>query len=161
MMRRVLVVLLLAGVVGGDAFAADTGTVARAEAPAPSRTTFYLQLIRGNSESTAPAPGAKLIGPKLSQKLSPVFKWSNYWEIKRDSVDLEVGKSVRKKLSAEREVEVELLKTQDVAVRVIRNGKPTRETRQGAANAFVICGGDKEEDQSWFIVVRRDNPSQP
>jgi hypothetical protein len=160
-MSRILFILLFAGMAAGYVRAADTNTPARAETNAPARVTFYLQLIRGNSESTPPAPGAKLIGPKLSQRLLPVFKWSNYWEIKRDSVDLEVGKSVRKKLSPEREVEVELLKTQEIAVRVIRNNKPPHETRQAAANALVICGGDKDEDQSWFIVVRRDNPSQP
>ena len=158
-MRRLLSVLLV--VIAGYATAADTSAVARVETSTAPRVTFYLQLIRGNDESTPPALGAKLIGPKLSEKLFPVFKWKNYWEIKRDSVDLDVGKSVRKKLSPEREVEVELLKSQELAVRVIRNGKAAREIRQKSASAFCILGGDKEEVQSWFIVVRHDNPTQP
>ena len=125
-----------------------------------AKTTFYVQLIRGNNSSTPPAAKAKLIGPKLALKLSPVFKWTNYWEIASAPAELEVGKSVRKKLAPDREVEIELLKSLEVKVSVIRDGKPTRQMRQQAANAFCILGGDKEEDQSWFIVVRRDNPDQ-
>lgn len=149
-MRRVFFILLFAVIVQGYAWAAEQAHV-----------TFYIQLVRGNSDSTPPTPGAKLIDPKLSQKLHPIFKWTNYWEIKRESVEVEAGKSARKRLSPDREVEIDLLKPQEIALRIYRDGKPSREMRQSATNPFFICGGDKEDDQSWFIVVQRDEPPQP
>jgi hypothetical protein len=121
--------------------------------------TFYLQLIRGSDQNTPPTPDAKPIGPKLAELLYSVFKWNNYWELKRDSVLVRQGQRIRKRMSPEREVEIELLDSQRMCVRIYVSGKPTRSRHQPAEGAFCIVGGDKGEDQSWFIVVRRERPS--
>ena len=122
---------------------------------------FYLQLIRGNDQDTPPIADAKPIGPKLSEKLRSVCKWKSYWELKRDSVVVKPGQTVRKRLSPEREVEIELWDSQRMATRIYTNGKLTRSRTQPAEAAFFIAGGDKGEHQSWFIVVRRDRPLDP
>jgi hypothetical protein len=121
--------------------------------------TFYLQLIRGSDQNTPPTPDAKPIGPKLAERLYSVFKWKNYWELKRDSVVVRQGQRIRKRMSPEREVEIELLDSQKMCVRNYVNGRLTRSRYQPAADAFYVAGGDKGEDQSWFIVVRRERPS--
>jgi hypothetical protein len=133
------------------------GTEAVAAAAA-NETTFYLQLVRGNNEDKPPAPEAKPVGPVLSKRLGAVFKWKGFWEIKRDAVVVKPGGSVRRRMSAEREIEIELLKTGEVEVRVYRNGTQTRALRQPLDGQMLIVGGDKGENQSWFIVVRRDEP---
>jgi hypothetical protein len=120
--------------------------------------TFYLQLIRGNDEDTPPTADARPIGPKLSERLHSVFKWKRYWELNRDSVVVRSGEKVRKRLSPEREVEVELLDSRKMSARIYVSGQPTRSRTQPAEGAFYIAGGDKGEIQSWFIVVRWDRP---
>jgi len=121
--------------------------------------TFYVQLVRGNDQDTPPTPDAKPIGPKLSERLHSVLKWERCWELKRDSVVVKPGQKVRKRMSPEREVEIELWDSQRMAARIYLNGKITRSRTQPTEAAFDIAGGDKGEDQSWFIIVRRDRPT--
>ena len=132
-----------------------------ARAAAEPAMTFHLQLVHGNDQPTAPTPEAKSIGPKLSKQLRSVFKWEHYWELKRDSVTLKAGEKARKRMSAEREVEIERFSAKIVEIRVYRDGKLHRTTSQLAATPFAIFGGEKGPDQSWFIVVRRDEPQPP
>ena len=120
--------------------------------------TVYLQLIRGNDQDTPPTADARPIGPKLSEDLHSVFKWRRYWELKRDSVVVRPGQKVRRRMSPEREVEIELLDSQRMAARIYLNGKLTRSRTQPAEGAFYVAGGDKGEGQSWFIVLRWDRP---
>ncbi len=127
----------------------------------PTHLTLYLQLVRGSDEAAPPTPQARLIGPKLSERLHAVFKWKNYWEIKRDSMTLKAGEKLRKRMSAEREVEAELLDSREITVRIYRNGKPTSNVRQSVEHRFIIAGGANEGGQSWFIVVRQTPPPDP
>jgi hypothetical protein len=125
------------------------------DAPA---VTFYVQLIRGSDEVAPPAPQAHLVGPKLDRRLHDVFRWKNYWEIKRETVTLNSGAKVRKRLAAQREVEIAWLGPKDMTVSIFTDGKLTRKRQQSIDTAFCIAGGDSDATQSWFIVVRRDNP---
>ncbi|MGO9204406.1 MAG: hypothetical protein ACLQM8_28125 [Limisphaerales bacterium] len=121
--------------------------------------TFYLQMICGNDRDTRPTPDARPVGPRLNERLRSVWKWKHYWEIKRDSVVVKPGQRVRKRMSAEREVEIELRDLQRMTARIYFNGRLTRSRSQPAEGAFYIHGGDEGQDQSWFIVVRRDRPA--
>lgn len=134
-------------------------TVARAGGDPP--TNFHVQLVRGGDEKTPPAPDAKAVGAKLSQRLSAVFKWRHYWELKRASISLQPGCCRRVKLSADREVELKLVDAKRVEILLFRDGKLTRVQRTPIERAFTILGGDKDDAQSWFIVVRRDTPLEP
>jgi hypothetical protein len=132
----------------GPVFGADGG-----------KLTYYVQLIRGNNEKQAPEPGAQHIGPKLSQKLRPVFKWDSYWEIKRQKVEIEPGKKARLRLNHEREVEIDLTDSAKRTVITYQAGKPVYRTTRPLGKAMIITGGDRDTDSVWFIVVRRDPPS--
>jgi len=132
--------------------------MARAAAAEDPGMTFYLQLVRGNDEDRPPARGAKPIGPELSQRLHAVFRWKHYWELKRDQVVLKSGAKVRRQMTAEREVEIQRLNQEQVEIRVYREGKVARIERHSTRTQFILIGGDKEENQCWFIVVRRDKP---
>jgi hypothetical protein len=123
-----------------------------------SGLTFYLQMICGNDHDARPAPDASPIGAKLSKRLSSVWKWKHYWELKRDLAVLKPGQRVRKRMSAEREVEIELTDLRRMTARIYFNGRLTRSLHQPAQDAFYIAGGNEGQDQSWFIVVRRDRP---
>jgi hypothetical protein len=132
--------------------------LAGAPAAQSSGLTFYLQLIRGNDQNSPPTQSAKPIGPVLTQKLSSVFKWKNYWELKRDCITIKQGGRLRKRLSAQHDVEIELPNPDTFTIRIYLNGHLTRARTQPARDAFCVAGGNAANDQSWFIVVRRDAP---
>ena len=123
--------------------------------------TLYLQLVRGSDQDTAPTPDARPIELKLSNRLHSVLKWKNYWELKRDFIVVSQGQKLRRRLSPEREVEIEFLDPQQLAARIYVNGKLTQCRKQPAKAAFYVAGGDQGADQSWFIVVREDRPLTP
>jgi hypothetical protein len=134
-----------------------TGTLPGWSAGAPT-LTFYIQLVRGSDQDAPPEPQAQLIGDKLGQRLHGVFKWKNYWEIKREAVALKTGEKARKQMSPQHDVEIALTGPQEMTVSMYSNGKLTRKRKQSVETGFYIAGGDKDDTQSWFIVVRRDNP---
>ena len=120
--------------------------------------TYYLQLVRGSDSEAPPSPQARAIGQKLDQRLRNIFRWKNYWEIKRETATIRSGAAVRTKLSADREVEIAWHTPHAVTVSIYTHGKVTRRRTQSIDTAFSIAGGDSDASQSWFIIVRRDNP---
>jgi hypothetical protein len=145
MKRMTLVWLLL---IGGTALAASANE---------ETLTFYVQLIRGTDAETPPAPEARLVGPELDQRLH-VFKWRNYWEVARRTILLKPGAKNRQRMTPQREVEIALTSPQEMTVSIYTGGQLTRRRKQAADTAFYIAGGDHDNAQCWFIVVRRDNP---
>ena len=120
--------------------------------------TFYVQLVRGSDVDAPQAPKARSIGPKLDRRLHDIFKWKNYWEIKREIVTLNAGTKIRKQMTAQRQVEISWPGSRDMVVSIYANGKLTRKRTQSVDAAFYIAGGDNDISQPWFIIVRRDNP---
>ncbi len=120
--------------------------------------TFYIQLVQGTDADMPPATGATLIGDALSRRLQ-MFKWKNYWEIQRQTVELSAGAKVRRHIMRKHEVEIALPTPTDMTVSIYLDGKLTRKRVQPVDTAFYIAGGDNDEKlQSWFIVIRRDKP---
>jgi hypothetical protein len=141
---RLLMVLLLQAM---TSFAAEPASV------------FYAQLIRGTDQEKPPESTWKRIGPKLAQQLFPKFRWKYYWEVNRQTAIVEPTRPTRFRLSAEREVEIGLGTKNDSQIRLYVGGVLTRCSRQPATTPMTIMGGAKENDESWFVVVRRDRPS--
>jgi hypothetical protein len=119
--------------------------------------TFYLQLIRGTADDQPPSPEAKPVGSELTRRLQ-MFKWKNYWEISRSAVLIEPGGRNRQRMSPRHEVEISLVPAHQMTISIYTDGKLTRRRTQPLDTPFCIAGGDKEETQAWFIVVRRDKP---
>ncbi len=128
-----------------------------ASAADKSAVTFYVQLIRGTEDANPPAADAKPAGAQITRRLQ-MFKWKNYWEISRKTVEVNPGSKIRQKLAPQREVEIAVGATNDMTISIYADGKLARKRRQPATTPFYISGGDKEANQSWFIVVRRDKP---
>jgi hypothetical protein len=120
--------------------------------------TFYVQLIRGTDDVTPPTPDAQPAGPALCRRLQ-MFKWRYYWEVERHTVVLNAGGRSRQRIMPHREVEIALSTPGEMIVSIYADGKLTRRRTQAVESAFYIAGGDSEPAQSWFIVVRRDNPA--
>jgi hypothetical protein len=116
---------------------------------------FDLQLIRGTDGDQPPVANAKLAGPELSRRLQ-MFKWKNYWEINHRAVTVGAGGKARQRMTAEREVEIALDAPHEMTVSIYTNGKLTRRRTQSLDTPYYIAGGDKDDTQSWFIVLRRN-----
>ena len=130
-----------------------------ANAPAADQgVTFHIQLIRGTQESKPADPAWKPIGEKLSKRLEPVFRWKHYWEVTRQSVAVHAGKVTKVTISPERVVEIELIGAKQRELRLFQNGELRRRMRGALDAKMSILGGDREGGESWFVVVRRDQP---
>ena len=122
----------------------------------------YVQLVRGTDDAKPQNPAHKEIGPALSKRLRPVFRWDHYWENQREKLVLVPGKPSRVHLNNGRDLEVEWLKGDRIQVRVFREKQMTRKvTHRNAADMMAIMGTEKDADDSWFVVVRRSKPQAP
>ena len=126
-----------------------------------SSATFYLQLVQANDSALPPTPRSRPVGRKLQKRLQCALKWSRYWEMQRHAMVVLPGRATRERLDSGQTVELEMLNTDQVAVRIYSGGKLIRNRTQPAANAFCIAGARAEDDHPWFIVVRRDPPQEP
>jgi hypothetical protein len=148
-MKMLLYLLLLSPLGLIQAPAADT-----------ERITYYVQLVRGNNEEKSPDAASKPIGPKLSNELRRVFAWKSYWEVSRHQVEVHPSRKAKVKLSADREVEIDLSVSGKRKVIAYSEGKPISEITRPAGQKMTIIGGDRDKHSAWFIVVRRDKPSE-
>lgn len=125
-------------------------------AAAPS--TLYVQVIRG-SDRERPA-GVKWleVGPKLSAKLSSVFRWKHYWETERQKVQFNPAKISKLALASERTLEIQRLKSGELEVRLICRKGQVIKTRQPAGGHMAILSGEEANKESYFVVVRSDEP---
>ena len=148
-MARFLWLLLI------SVLAARTSCGAAAEPP----VTLYVQFIRGTNEQKPKQPNWKLIGPKLTKRLSPVFKWQNYWEVSQQAIAVYPGKVSMVPLDEIRRLELELVSPKEIEMRVYQNRNLTRKSRQPVQSDHMeIIGGSHERETCWFVVVRRDKP---
>jgi len=121
--------------------------------------TFYAQVIRGTDQEKPSQASWKPVGPKLSSRLCPKFRWSHYWEVKRQTISVQPGKPARIKATPDREIEIELRGSGESEIRLYSAGKLVRKSRQPIDAKMTIMGGGWEQSESWFIVVRRDKPT--
>jgi hypothetical protein len=125
-----------------------------------SAVTFYLQLVQGSDQDNPPTPQAHTVGAKLDQRLHNVFRWKNYWELKRETVTLAAGGKSRKDMSPRLQVEVAWPTTDSLMVSIFKDGKLLRRRHESINTAFSIAGGSSNANEPWFIIVRRDNPDE-
>lgn len=139
-------------------FFAVCGAVAAAEREDPSKI-FYIQLVRGTDGDAAPQTGAKEIGPRLAKRLQPVFRWKTYWEVNRVKASVEPGHKSRIRVSRRHEVELDLTMPGKRTVHFFEDGKRLSTSTQPSGVAVTIQGGNATGENAWFIVVRRDKPT--
>ncbi len=125
----------------------------------PPPLTFYTQLVRASDSDQPKESSWKPVGPKLSRQFCPKFRWKNYWEVDRQTVSVRPGKVTRVRLNAGRDIEIELRGQDESEIRLFTNGVLTRRSRQPIHSSMSIMGGGRENDDSWFVVVRRDKPT--
>lgn len=131
-------------------------TIVRGATAEPS--VLYVQVIRGSDQERPAGANYQEVGPKLSAKLSPVFRWKHYWETERKKVQLEHGKITKVALANQRSLEIERLKSGELEVRLFRRSGLITRTRQANDKRMAILGGEDAGKESFFVVVRSDEP---
>ena len=129
---------------------------------AEESVVFYAQLIRATDQDMPQAGGWKAVGPKLSKALCPKFRWKNYWEVSRETIQVKQGLTTRVRLNPDREVEIHLrgdAGEQSSEVRLFHKGVLVRKSLQPLHAPMCIMGGARENEESWFVVIRRDKPT--
>jgi hypothetical protein len=122
-------------------------------------TTYYVQLIRGTETNQPPVLGAKSVGPKLTETFRSVFRCKGFWEISRQEVALSQGQTARVQLGNGRVAEIDLRSPKEMKVAAFHDGKLVDRTIRPAGEAMTIIGGNRDGKSVWFVVVRRDKPS--
>ena len=125
---------------------------------AAEKTTLYVQVILGCDKDQPSNPAHKEVGPKLAAKLSPVFRWKHYWETERRKVEFDPAKVTRLTLADDRTLEIERLKSGEFEVRLFRKSGLVTKARQPSKGGMAILGGEQPSKDSFFIVVRADEP---
>jgi hypothetical protein len=118
---------------------------------------YYVQVIKATNEKGPPKKGAKPIGAKLGEQLSPL-RWKHYWEIERRDASVPSGKSKKVALSRERTVEVMPAANGKVEVRLYRGKNLARKSCHKVNDRMIAIFGGDEGERAWFIVVRRQEP---
>ncbi len=108
---------------------------------APAETvTFYVQLVQGTDGDTPPAAGATLVGDALGHRLQ-MFRWKNYWEVKRQQVELTTGARIRQHLTRHRDVEIALANPNEMTVCIYTDGTLTRKEHSRPTLHFTSLAG--------------------
>lgn len=124
---------------------------------ADASRTFYVQFIWATDQPRPNGKQYREVGPKLTRKLSPL-RWKHYWEVEQKQISVRSQHTTRVNLPRQRKVEIELLKTGDVDVRLYRRTGLVTKTRQTINGKMAILGGEEDNKDSFFLVVRSDEP---
>lgn len=119
---------------------------------------LYVQVVRGTNQERPAGMKCPEIGPQLSAKLLPVFRWKHYFENERYKVDCDPKKISKVPLAHKRTLEIEYLKTGEMEIRLFCNSKLITKARQTRESRLTILGGEEPSKDSFFVVVRADEP---
>ena len=137
--RLFLVSLLLAGG-AAETFAANLKLEAK--------------LIWGTNDDKSPNPEHKELDPATQEKLRKVFKWKNYFEVKRQSFVVTAGSPKKVKMSDSCDIEVQNLGGSSIEVKLYGKGKlAVRKTQKINPSELLVLAGDDKDDTAWFVVL--------
>ena|SRR5687767_3713018 len=139
---KAICVLLLVAFLGSQGMAADL----RLDA----------QLIWGTNDESSPNTNHKPVDPVLAKKLKNIFKWKNYFEVKRQQIDVPSRETRKVKMSEKCSLEIVELEGPKIEVRLFGEGKIMNKTIKTLTpgEILTLAGGDKNEN-AWFVVIQQ------
>ncbi len=112
------------------------------------------QLVWGTNKEKPDDPNLKEVDPIVAEKLRKVFKWKNYFEVKRQNFTVAVGSPKKVKMSDECEIEVQNLGNSSIEVKLYGKGKlAVRKTQKISPSELLVLAGDDKDDTAWFVVL--------
>lgn len=117
------------------------------------------QLIWGTNDTKPKDGKCRDLDDALKGRLSRVFKWKNYFEIKDESITVVPGETRRVRMSDKCELELKLVDDFTLEVKLFGEGKLTKTVRQSVQalrqGELAILAGDSKEKfgDAWFVVL--------
>jgi hypothetical protein len=124
------------------------------------------QLIWGTDSAKPDDAKCKDVGPDLRRRLSRVFKWKHYYEMRRKPVTLQGKDTTRVAMSGKCLLKFSLVDPQTVEVRLIGEGRLTKKMRQPLkalknGEILVLAGNTKDDiNDAWFVVISVPKPDK-
>lgn len=111
-------------------------------------------LIWGTNDAKSPKKEHKPVDKELAKKLH-IYKWKNYFEIRRFKETVPNRDSKRIKISDKCEIVIKELEGPKVEVELYGEGKLiNRTTKQLDKSEYFVLAGDDKNDNAWFIVIK-------
>jgi hypothetical protein len=112
------------------------------------------QLVWGTNKEKPDDPKLKEVDDIVAEKLRKVFKWRNYFEVKRQNVTVTPGTPKKVRMSDECEIEVQNLGNSSIEVKLFGKGKlAVRKTQKISPSELLVLAGDDKDDTAWFVVL--------
>ena len=112
------------------------------------------QLVWGTNKEKPDDPKLKEVDPSVAEKLRKVFKWKNYFEVKRQPFSVAVGSPKRVKMSDDCDIQVQNLGNSSIEVKLYGKGKlAVRKTQKISPSELLVLAGDDKDDTAWFVVL--------
>ena len=112
------------------------------------------QLVWGTNNEKPDDPTLKEVDSSVAEKLRKVFKWKNYFEVKRQSFTVTVGSPKKVKISDSCVIEVQNLGSSSIEVKLYGKGKlAVRKTQKISPSELLVLGGDDKDDTAWLVVL--------
>ena len=129
----------------------------RAAVAGGSDMTVEAVLVWGTNSEKPPNKKLKELEPELARKLGKApYKWKNYFEVNRKTVDIAPSNLKRLPMSEHCELEIKNLGDDRVEVKLIGQGKPvSRNVEPLPMGHTMILSGDDKNDNAWLIVLRQ------
>ncbi len=117
------------------------------------------QLIWGTNDAKPKDGSCKDLEESLKGRLSRVFKWKNYFEIKDQPIVVVPGDARKVRMSEKCELELKLVDDFTLEVKLFGEGQLTKTLRQSVQalrqGELAILAGDSKEKfgDAWFVVL--------
>lgn len=125
------------------------------------------QLIWGTDGEKPAGVKCKDVDPALRKRLSRVFKWKHYYEMRRRRVSLPPKRTKRLEMSKHCLLKFTIPEKGVVEVKLIGEGRLTKTMRQPVkalrnGELLVLAGETKENiNDAWFVVISVPAPEKP
>jgi hypothetical protein len=130
------------------------GVFGLVQAAMAGENTFQVQLIWGTNGERPKDKPMKDVDSKLQDKLKGVFKWTNYYEVNRNSLSIPKESSQKLKLSDKCEIQVQDLGSSRIEVRLFGEGKlVVKKAQKVTPGEMIILAGDSSDNTAWFVVL--------
>ena len=113
-----------------------------------------LKLIWGTNDQTTANPKRKPVDEATAAKLRKVFKWTNYFEIKRLTGTVPSRGTNRFDMSKDCIIEIKELEGPQVEVKLIGEGRPVVKTTHHLSKGETInLASECKDGNAWFVLI--------
>jgi hypothetical protein len=113
------------------------------------------QLIWGTDQDKPSKSEIQEVSPALREKLRKVFRWKNYFEVRRQTISLPKQANQRVRISPKCELEFSYTGEKCmIEVKLYGEGKLVVQKRQALIRGEpIVLAGDDKNDTAWFVII--------